>query len=285
MSAPSSSKKSIIDHTTTCSVCGHRVLHKTLEEHMKRQHPGEYQEDRFAQSLTRTATVEWWDRAIAQDSQAVSLGQVVEYINPDDVKKSSRRSSKGNLIHCPVCHTTIKNAQMMNHMLNYHQVRYDLVTGKVEPLRPGGEILNVRPAPPAQPATTNSRQPIPCEVCGINIPPIDMERHLAKHTYNKPPRQPDEIHCPVCTLNIRISRLPIHLANKHSDLPSHEQKRLTRLAEDKFRGFVDDEGKPLVPPGVASKLGWVRCEWCSNPVAAQRYENHKQMHLERKKQS
>lgn len=37
--------RSIIDHTTTCPYCGHRILHKNRTSHIKRQHTDRYESD------------------------------------------------------------------------------------------------------------------------------------------------------------------------------------------------------------------------------------------------
>jgi DNA-directed RNA polymerase subunit RPC12/RpoP len=44
--------RSIIDHTTTCPYCGHRVLHNHLADHVRSQHPGEDEDEKFEQKIS-----------------------------------------------------------------------------------------------------------------------------------------------------------------------------------------------------------------------------------------
>lgn len=44
-------RRSIIDHTTTCPYCGHRLLHQNLTSHIRNLHPSEAEDEGFSQKI------------------------------------------------------------------------------------------------------------------------------------------------------------------------------------------------------------------------------------------
>lgn len=110
------------------------------------------------------------------------------------------------------------------------------------------------------------RKPISrCNVCGVDVAPADMEKHIARHVYFQPLRNDDEIHCPICGLNIKISNLKSHLHVVHTNLSQPEVRSIIeKVRIDEFYGMKSTS--PMltkIGPIMVSSRGWLQCPECS----------------------
>jgi hypothetical protein len=202
----------IIDHTTTCPHCGHRVLHKNLAGHIRNIHPSEYSEDRFSATLKRTESKEWWDKA-DQLREVIPLSSVLGELEdePDPLKKKKRKKYQ-----------------------NY------------------------------------------CDICGELLPSARMQAHRSQHVYNQPFRNDEEIHCPICLVNIGFSTLTRHFDVAHKDLPISEAKQLRKQVQE--IDYYGLDGQEIVDsfagPITLTRRNWVKCPMCNSMIRFNSFEKH-----------
>ncbi|HPN54156.1 MAG TPA: hypothetical protein PKW33_21355 [Anaerolineaceae bacterium] len=269
---------SITDHTTTCPYCGHRVLHKNLNDHLKRIHPDKVSDNHFASSLAakRTASDEWWDHA-RQMEDSESLSDVLDIVGNDpDPKYRKKRLSTTPQERCIICNKMYAKKNIITHYLQIHKAKFNPDNSSVIPLDPVNGFANI-------PKSYRF-----CYQCGLMIPILDYEKHQSKHIYNQPFRNEDEVHCPICKININHGNLRRHFAFKHPELNNKQKKEyLARVVNDEYYGFR--ETKPASTEWgtfMVSERGWTHCIYCGNIIMLKYAGHHiRKQHPEKASQS
>lgn len=207
---------SIINHTTTCPYCGHRLLPQNLKKHMRAIHPDKEWEAEFTNSLKKTESPKWWQMA-SQMNDAVPLADV-----------------------------------------------FLEVAKEPDPSRPSWDTRKLATDPKPTPKKSKSTKQVQCEICGIDIFVLDLERHKQKHVFGQPYRDNDEVHCPVCTLNIHYSNLGNHLKVIHKALSGQARNATMKqvLAEEYY--CLQDVHPVETEFGTlnVTRRGWVECPRC-----------------------
>lgn len=262
-------KKSIIDHTTTCPHCGHRVLHKNLDDHIRRIHPDQASYNQFARSLQRTATKEWWDEA-KKLKDVVPLADVFSEV-ADEPDPRRTAASKSNSFACPICKSQIGYRKLLRHMADYHKARYSLINGTVEPIDPNLGIQNV--PEPKKPKVDNRKT---CTICGNIIPIQDLERHQARHVFDQPLIDPEQVHCPICKLNIKHKNLKNHLQIIHPEIPAQRRKEMAlEVRDNELYGM--DQIRVIQTVAGRTEVGrrdWAKCPRCGVIIKLGSLEKH-----------
>lgn len=217
-------RKSIIDNTTSCPHCGHRVLHQNLNDHIRRIHPDKEAEEQFTSSLKRTRSKEWWQKA-ADTRDVVPFSHI-----------------------------------------------YSEVVGEPDPSRRRKAKAKTKKAKKLPKADSRPR----CDICGSNVNPEDLEKHRAKHLYGQPYRSEEEIHCPICGLNIKHINLGNHIQIIHPN----ESKTWTKAArkqylQDEYYGM--NELRPVkmfFGTIMVTSRDWVKCPECGVMIRLRSITNH-----------
>lgn len=209
---------SIINHTTTCPYCGHRVLPQNLKKHMQAIHPDKEWEAEFTNSLKKTESSKWW-REASQMDEAVPLADVfLEVVKEPDPPRHTWDTRK--------------------------------------------------PAAGQKPTQKKSKptKQTQCEICGIQIYAPDLEKHKTRHVFGQPYRDEEEIHCPVCSLNIHYGNLETHLKVIHKISSGVSIIKKQVLADEYY--CLQDVHPVETEFGTlnVTRRGWVECPQCTTMI-------------------